>query len=169
MKKNFRKTVSILVIILVLMSFIQTSLLAQETKIGYVDLGKTFYAYKKMQELEKGVNEVAEASQNKRNTMIQEITKMRDEAELLNGPARDNKRAEIDARIRELQEFERQSREQVLIKRNDMFRIVMEDIQKVVAEMGKAGKYDYILDSRNVIYATEDEDLTDQVIEKLNK
>jgi Skp family chaperone for outer membrane proteins len=50
-----------------------------------------------------------------------------------------------------------------------MFREVIADIQKIVDDMGENGGYDYILDSRNIMYAREDSDLTDQVIAELNK
>jgi outer membrane protein len=50
-----------------------------------------------------------------------------------------------------------------------MFREVVDDIQKVVDDFGKKGKYDFILDSRNIMYGKEEFDLTDAVIKRLNK
>lgn len=169
MKKFSKKVLFILTIALAITTFIQAAGFAQATKIGYVDLRRAFYEYKQSQTLEKELNELTDASQNKRNTMIQEITKLRDEGELMSGPAREKKQAEIDGKLRELQEFDRQAREQILNKKNEMFRMVIEDIQKVVEEMGKSQGYNYIMDSRNIMYADESEDLTDQVIQKLNK
>ena len=140
-----------------------------EAKIGYVDLRRAFYEYEKTKTFETELNALTEERQAKRTGMIAAITKLRDEGELLQGEARQQKQTAIDAKLAELQEFDRDTRQQLLNKKNDMFRAVVDDIQKVVTEMGKAQKYDYVLDSRNVMYAQEQYDLTNEVVKKLNK
>jgi outer membrane protein len=138
-------------------------------KMGYVDLRKAFYEYNKTSELEKEINELAEATQEKRNTMVREITRLRDESELLQGDAKERKQAESDNMLRELQQFDHETRENILNKRNEMFQDVVADIQKVVEVIGKKAGYEYILDSRNIMYADEKHDLTQEVINQLNK
>lgn len=138
-------------------------------KMGYVDLRKAFYEYDKTKSLEKELNDLTEDRQGTRTAKIETITKLRDEAELLNGDARNRKQGEIDAKLVELQEFDRETRQELLNKKNDMFREVIDDIQKVVEGIGKQGNYDYVLDSRNIMYAKEDYDLTSDVLKQLNK
>ena len=142
---------------------------AEGDKIGYVDLRRSFYEYEKQQNMEKEINSLTEKSQAERTEKIAELTKLRDETELLSGNARVQKQNEIDAKLLALQEFDRDTRQELLNRKNGMFREIMDDIQKVVDEMGKNGDYDYILDSRNVMYAKGDFDLTEQVIKQLNK
>lgn len=142
---------------------------AQNLKLGYVDLRKAFYEYEKSKTFDAQLNEVTTKKNDERNKMVEEITKMRDKAALLN----DNQKAEaakqLDAKIGALNEFDRQTRQELLNKKNDMFREIIDDIQKVVEELGKQGGYDYVLDSRNIMFAKPDFDLTAQVLEKLNK
>jgi outer membrane protein len=138
-------------------------------KLGYVDLRRAFYEYEKTKTLEQQLNEETETRGTERTKMIDKITKLRDAAELLSGKAKTDKQAEIDEELSKLQELDRDTRQSLLNKKNDMFRAVIEDIQKVVEEIGEKGGYDYILDSRNIMYAKPDFDLTNEVIKKLNK
>jgi outer membrane protein len=138
-------------------------------KLGYVDLRRAFYEYEKTKTMEQQLNEETETRGSKRTKMIDKITKLRDEAELLSGKAKTSKQAMIDEELSTLQEFDRDTRQSLLNKKNDMFREVIEDIQKVVEDIGAKGGYDYILDSRNIMYAKPDFDLTNEVVERLNK
>lgn len=163
----FRKmTVCIIAIMLVLMA---SRAFAAEAKIGYVDLRKAFYDYEKTKTFETSLNELTAQREGERAKHVEGITKMRDEAQMLTGDAKTKKQAEIDQKIVALQEYDRDTRQQLLTKKNDMFRQVIDDIQKVVEDIGKAGGFDFVLDSRNIMYGKPEFDLSAQVIEKLNK
>ena len=48
--------------------------------------------------------------------------------------------------------------------------IAIRDVtQYSIQAMGEKGNYDFILDSRSIMYAKKDSDITDQVIAQLNK
>jgi outer membrane protein len=138
-------------------------------KIGYVDLRRAFYEYEKSKSFEKELSDETSKRQAERDAKVKEISKLRDEMELLSGDARKKKQTAIEAKIADLNEYDRSTRQQLLNKKNDMFRKVVDDIQKVVDNIGKKGKYDYILDSRNVMYGKKDFDLTEQVLKQLNR
>ncbi|MDD4956981.1 MAG: OmpH family outer membrane protein [Candidatus Omnitrophica bacterium] len=140
-----------------------------EGKIGYVDLRKAFYEYEKANSLDKQLTDLTEKRQNERKTKIDAITKLREEAELLSPEAKSKKQTEIDLKLVQLQEFDREARQELLTKKNDMFKEVITDIQNVVDDFGKKGDYDYILDSRNIMFSKPEFDMTDQVIKQLNK
>ena len=142
---------------------------AKELKVGYVDLRRSFHEYQKAQTLDAELNEFAESTQVRRDTMVQNITKLRDEAELLSEKARQQKQQEMNVRIQELQEFDRDSRQIILERKDNLFKEVIDDIQKIVTDKGAKGGYDYILDSRNIMYAADKYDLTQEVINELNK
>jgi Skp family chaperone for outer membrane proteins len=134
-----------------------------------VDLRRAFYEYEKAKNMESELNGLTEERKSERTGKIEAITKLREEAELLTGDARARKEQMIDAKLTELQAFDRDVRQTLLNKKNDMFREVIDDIQKVVDEIGKKEAYSYILDSRNIMYAEETFDLTDRIIDQLNK
>ncbi len=136
--------------------------------IAYVDLRRAFYEYEKSKAFDKDLTDETTARTDSRNAMVEEVRKLRDEAELLSEEAKAGKQAEIDTKINALNNYDRETRQELLNKKNEMFREVIEDIQEIVEVIGKAGGYDYILDSRNIMYSKEGFDLTDQVLEKLN-
>ncbi|MDD5633694.1 MAG: OmpH family outer membrane protein [Candidatus Omnitrophica bacterium] len=142
---------------------------AKEIKIGYVDLRKAFYEYKKTQTMENELNGVTDKIQQERTKKIEEITKLRGEVELLNGDAKNKKQADIDAKIADLQEYDKVNRQKLFNQKNDMFKEIVDDIQKIVNGIGEKDKYDYILDSRNIMYANNAYDLTQEVLKQLNK
>jgi len=159
----------IVIMVFVVCGLMVSSAYAQSGKMGYVDLRRAFYDYEKTKNLETELNALTEERQQDRTNKIEAITKLRDEAELLSGDAKSKKQGEIDGKLGALQEFDRETRQQLLNKKNDMFREVIDDIQKIVEDIGKKEGYDYILDSRNVMYAKEDFDLRDTVVGQLNK
>ena len=169
MLQKMKSMIVILIALFVVIGMAAPLACAAGQKLGYVDLRRAFYEYEKTQTLEKQLNDETETRQGERTKMIDKLTKLRDESELLSGKAKTNKQAAIDAELGKLQEFDRDTRQSLLNKKNDMFREVIEDIQKVVEEIGEKEGYDYILDSRNIMYAKPDYDLTDEIVSKLNK
>jgi Skp family chaperone for outer membrane proteins len=164
-----RKLSVIVLAVFMLGMFVAPSGYSQGGKVGYVDLRRAFYEYEKTKSFETDLNDLTEERQEERTKKIEAITKLRDEAELLSGDAKAKKQREIEPKITELQEYDRETRQKLLNKKNDMFRVVIDDIQKIVEDMGKKGKYDFILDSRNVMYGKPAFDLTEDVIKQLNK
>jgi len=168
MKKFAAVSVAAAVIFSAFLTMAPVTVSAKELKIGFVDLKRAFYEYEKAKAMDNELNEFARDSQTKRDTMVQNITKLKDEVELLSADARQKKEKEMDDRIGELQEFDRESRQIILERRDTIFREVLDDMQEVVVEKGKAGGYDYILDSRNIMYADDMYDLTQEVVTELN-
>ena len=141
---------------------------AAETKMGYVDLRRAFYEYDKQKKLEEEFKTMSDAGDAKRNKKVEELTKIKDEMELLSADAKAKKQAEGEKLLNELQEFDRTIRQDLMTRKNDMFREVLEDIQKVSEDLGKKGNYDYIVDDRSLLYTNEALALTDQVVAQLN-
>ncbi len=141
---------------------------AAELKVGYVDLRRAFYEYQKAKDLETQLSSLTGDRQDERNKKVDEVTRLRDELALLAGEAKAKKEKEIEEKLAKLQEYDKEIRQELLTKKNDMFREVIEDIQKVVESIGQAEGYDYVFDSRNIMYSKETYDLTNEVLKKLN-
>ena len=142
---------------------------AELMKIGYVDLRRAFYEYKKSKNFDEALTTLTNQRGETRKTMVDAIRKMRDASELLSDSAKAAKQKELDAKITALKAYDGKTRQELLKKKNDMFREVIEDIQKIVKNIGAQGKYTYIFDSRNIMYSQKKDDLTEQVLAKLNK
>ena len=142
---------------------------AKNLKIAVVDLRRAFYEYEEYKSMDKELADLTTAKTAERNEKVAEIQKMRDEIQLLSDEAKALKQREIDAKLNELGVFDRAIRQDVLAKKDSIFRDVMERIQEIVTMIGEKEDYDYILDSRNIMYSQEGSDITDAVLLELNQ
>ena len=137
-------------------------------KFGYVDLARVFDEYQKTKDFDKELETKGNAKQGDRDKMVNEIKKLRDEAELLSAKAKDDKQAQIDEKIKELQEFDRSTRDSLRKERDTMVQDILKEIETVIQGFGKSQGYSFIFNDRVLVYKSEGNDLTAQVIQALN-
>lgn len=141
---------------------------AKEYKIAYVDLAKVFDEYKKTKDSEQALETKAKAKEDERKAMVEELRKLKDEQALLSEKAKADKQKVIDEKIRALQAFDMKTRDELMKERNDMLGGILKDIEGLVNDYAKANGYDLILNSRMMLYAAEEYDLTAEVMQRLN-
>ncbi|MBI4432217.1 MAG: OmpH family outer membrane protein [Candidatus Omnitrophica bacterium] len=141
---------------------------AQETKIGYVDLARVFDEYLKTKDFDKSLEQKGSSKQAERDKMVNEVKKLRDEAELLSAKAKDEKQVAIDEKIKVLQDFDRNTRDALRKERDVMVRDILKEIEAVIQSYGKSQGYSFIFNDRVLVYKSESNDLTPQVIKTLN-
>lgn len=148
---------------------VQKELYAKEYKIGYVDLAKIFDEYKKTKESEKTLTEKGKIKEEERKKLVDELRKLKDEQSMLSDKAKAEKQTVIDGKIKNLQDFDRKTRDELVKQRNDLLGSIMKDIEKVVDSYAKEAGYDMVLNSRTLLYGAEQYDLTSEVLNRLNK
>ena len=141
---------------------------AEGEKIGYVDLAKVFDEYQKTKDFDKSLEAKGAGKQAERDKMVAEVKKLRDEAELLTGKAKEDKQAGVDDKIKALQEFDRTTRDALRKERDGMVRDILKEIETVIQTFGKNEGYTYIFNDRVIVFKTGTGDLTAQVIKALN-
>jgi len=142
---------------------------AKEYKIGYVDLAKVFDDYKKTKESEKMLEEKGKAKEAERKKIVDELKKLKDEQALLSEKGKADKQKVIDNKLKDLQDYDRLAREELMKERNDRLGAIMKDIEGVVTAYAKEAGYDIILNSRALLFGAEQYDLTKEVTSRLNK
>ena len=100
--------------------------------------------------------------------MVNDIKKLRDEIELLNAKAKEEKQEVIDQKIQALQEFDRTTRDALRRERDSMVRDILKEIEGKIQEYGKSQGYSFIFNDRVLVYKDESSDMTAQVIKVLN-
>ncbi len=145
-----------------------SSAYAAEQKIGYVDLAHIFDDYQKTKDFDKTLEGKGNAKQGERDIMVNDVKKMRDEAELLSAKAKDDKQAAIDEKIKTLQEFDRSTRDALRKERDTMVQDILKEIEVVIQNFGKSQGYSFIFNDRVLVYKGETSDLSAQVIKALN-
>ncbi len=143
--------------------------MAKEYKIGYVDAMRVFEEFKKTKESEKALEEKAKAKDVERKKLVDELRKLKDEQALLSDKAKAEKQVILDNKVKALQDFDRKTRDELVKERNDLLIGLQKDIEKVVTGYAKEAGYDIILNSRTLLYASEQYDLTNEILTRLNK
>jgi Skp family chaperone for outer membrane proteins len=166
---------------------------AQGLKVGTVDMNRAFKEYNKTKDSEKKINEAKDAAKKEYDDRAENYKKALDEINKLNqqldSPAlsadkktsmakdRDDKIANIKNMEREISDFrqtrERQLQEQLMRMREG----IVKEITDVVMEKVKTKNLDFVLDKSGVsingvpviLYAPENVDFTNEIIEVLNK
>ena len=167
--RKMNKTFIAIIAVFIVGMFLVSPASAEAMKIGYVDLRRAFYEYEKSKNFDTELTKLTNERSEKRNKMVDEVRKMRDESELLSDSAKADKLKQLDAKITVLNEYDAKTRQELLNKKNEMFRVVIADIQKIVEDIGARDKYTYVFDSRNIMYSQKQGDLTNQVVARLNK
>ncbi len=138
-------------------------------KVGYVDLRRAFYEYDEAISLREEMSALTEEIQQKINEIAQEKAELREKAQMLSGDARQDAQTQYELKLAELQEYEREKRQELMAKEDSMFRRIVQDIEEIVTAIAEEDDFDYILDSRYIMFATDEMDLTDEVLQRLNQ
>jgi outer membrane protein len=101
--------------------------------------------------------------------MVKDIRKLKDESELMSETAREQKQDEIDAKIKKLQNFDRDARDELKRERDKMARDILKEIDTTIQDLGKKEGYTVILNERMLLYYDQINSLTDRVLNSLNR
>lgn len=163
-----KKIVGLGIAVLFIASIVCGSAFAKEYKIGYVDLAKISDEYSKTKDYEKNFEIQVKAKDADRQKLVDEIRKMKDEQALLSDKAKNEKQGAIDDKIKNLQDFDRKTRDDLIKQRNTMLGEIQKDIDGVISAYSKEAGYDIVLIKQTVLYAGTDLDLTAEVVKRLN-
>lgn len=142
--------------------------LALEVKIGYLDVAKVFDEYKKTKEQDVFLESQAKTKQSERDKMVAEITRLRDELELLSEKGKKDKQVVIEEKIKKLQEFDNVVKGDLRKKRDDVVADILKEIDAVVQDYGKKQGFDMILNDKVIIYKKDALNVTEDVLKTLN-
>lgn len=165
--------------ILVFASLLVSQVVFAQIKIGYIDSQKILVSFKDAQDVQKQLDAKNQEWQKQGQDMQQQAINLRDQLEsqslLLSQEKKAEKEREIQDLIMKLQQFQQEKWGQggeAFKLQNDLLKPVMDKINAVLEKIGKDEKFDYIFDAvaGNIVYANSDQpDLTDRVLEELNK
>ena len=93
---------------------------------------------------------------------------MKDEIDILSAEAKGKKQTQIDEKIRQLQEYDQQTRVSLGQQRDKMLREILKEIEGVVEKYAKGNGYTMILNDRVLLYGQKQDDLTDEILKILN-
>lgn len=142
---------------------------AEETKIGYINLGRILDRYEKTEKSEKSLEKKLDQKQQEREKLVDEIKKLKDEIVLLSAKGKQEKQSAIDEKIKNLQEFDRELRNELQQERDEALRDILREIDRVIQDFGRNNGYTVILNDRVLVYGDETIEITQDIIDILNK
>jgi Skp family chaperone for outer membrane proteins len=166
--------------------------LQAQAKIGVVDMSKVFDGYYRREQADTQLKDRAADFEKARQGMVSDFETAKTEFERLRESAtdlslsveeRENRKAAAEKKLLDIRQieqdvaqFDRTSRSTLTEQRRRMMERIVEEIKEVVAEKGKAGAYDLVLDVKAVsmaevpivLYHNGSNDLTREVLAELN-
>lgn len=163
-----RKILTVILIVAFLFSISAPAFSESQGKIGYIDLSRSFDEYQKTKDFDKELEAKGDMKQKDREKVVQEIRKMREELELMNKNAREKKEADIEAKIKSLQDFDQEAKTDLTKERDNMVKDILKEMSGVIKEYGEKNGYSIIVNDRVLLYGDSGIDLTNEIIKILN-
>lgn len=163
-----KKSILIIIMVLFCAGLFSKNVFAAEIKIGYLDVAKVFDEYKKTKEQDALLESEAKSKQASRDKMVSEITRLRDELELLSEKGKKDKQVIIDEKVKKLQEFDSVTRNELRKKRDEMVADILGEIDNVMQDYGKKQGFDLVLNDKVIVYKKDSLNITDDILKALN-
>lgn len=138
-------------------------------KIAFVDIAKVFDNFQKTKDQDTVLQETGKKKESERDAIVQDIRKLKDELTLLADDAKLKKQEAIDGKVRELQDFDRNAKDELGKIRNTVVRDIFKEIDDVVQRYGERKGFDVILNERALLYRNPRFDVTQDVLTELNQ
>ncbi|MCX7926753.1 MAG: OmpH family outer membrane protein [Candidatus Omnitrophica bacterium] len=142
---------------------------AQQLKVAYVDLTKIFSEYYKTQEYDKILGDKQNAYEQERDKMVSEIKQFQDKMNLLSDKEKDAKKAELENKIKNLQEFDRSKQGDLRKEQDEKMKELLKDINEAIKQYCQQQGYTLVFNDRVLVYQDKSLDITDKIIEIINK
>ena len=163
-----RKTAVVLTGLFLSLFLIKGAAQAAE-KIGYIDLSRTFGEYNKTKSYDKNLSEKEKTYTDERDKKVADLKAFQDKLNLLNDKERDAKKTELQNKLKAFQDYDRQKQADLRKDQETKMKELLADIQEAVKKYSEKEGYTVVLNDRVLVYQTKSMDITNQVIEILNK
>lgn len=150
-------------------SFFVAPALARAERTAYVDVAKIFDGYQKTKDNDAKLQASGKKKEEERDALVHEVRRLKDEQALLAEDQREKKQEAIDAKVRELQEFDLAARRELGNRRNETVKEIFKDIDDVVQRYGERKGYDLIFNDRVLLYRNPRFDVSRDILEELNR
>lgn len=161
-----KKTIVGLVVLFVLGLTVHS--FAQESKIGYIDISRTFDEYTRTKEADAVLEKKGLDKEAQREKMVNEIKKLKEELDLAADKVKPEKQKALEDKLKTLQEYDRSVREDLGKERDNIVKEILKEIDEVIQEFGKKEGYTFIFNERVLLYKDKTNDLTNNIISTLN-
>ncbi|MFH1245329.1 MAG: OmpH family outer membrane protein [Candidatus Omnitrophota bacterium] len=142
---------------------------AQDMQIGYINLKTILDKYEKVAVSEQELMKEAEAKNKEREELVKEVKSLREKLDLADAAQKPKQQAELDGKIKNLQEMTYQAQTTLRQRRDEKFKEIMQEVKDVIDEYGKSKGYNMIMDDALLLYKDAKMDVTEEIVKTLNQ
>ena len=137
-------------------------------KFGYIDLSRTFSEYSKTKGYDKTLTDKEKVYTDERDKRVADLKAFQDKLSLLNDKERETKGAELQAKVKEFQDYDRQKQADLRKEQDVRMKEILKDIEEAVKKYSEKQGYTLVFNDRVLVYQTKSMEITNQVIAILN-
>ena len=145
----------------------------QELKVGFVSLQKAISESKSGQSaresFQTAIKEKQDALLKEKQAIESRRKELEKQAVLMKESERAKAQREFQLRVRDYERKTRDMREELALREQEVTNAILKDLQKVIAEVGKTGRFTIILEQGQLLYTDKGIDITDEVIRLYNE
>ena len=138
-------------------------------KLGYVDLSRAFSEYNKTKGYDKTLSDKEKNYTEERDKKVADLKAFQDKLNLLNDKEREAKKDDLQAKVKAFQDYDRQKQADLRKEQEEKMKELLADIQEAVKKYAEKEGYTIVFNDRVLVYQSKSMDITDKVIEILNK
>jgi outer membrane protein len=138
-------------------------------KLAYVDLSRIFSEYGKTKDYDKVLGDKEAVYTKERDTKVNEIKQLQDKMNLLSDKEKEAKKGELETKLKAVQEYDRQQQTDLRKEQDEKMKEILKDIEVAVQEIAQKEGYDLVFNDRVLVYQSKALNITDKVMEILNK
>ena len=159
-----------LVVFLLMVALVMPgSVFAKEKKMAYVDVFQVFNEYKKTQDYEKTLDAKKKREEERLKQKEDELTKAKDKIALLKASEQKAAAAKLDDQVIDYQKMARSIVGDLQKEREDRMKELVADVDVIIKDYAAKNGYDVILNKTAVLFATDDMDVTKDIIAIANQ
>ena len=137
-------------------------------KFGYIDLSRTFSEYTKTKGYDKTLSDKEKVYTDERDKKVAELKAYQDKLSLLSDKEREAKGAELQAKVKAFQDYDRVKQETLRKEQDERMKEILKDIEDAVKKYSEKEGYTMVFNDRVLVYQTKNMEITNQVIAILN-
>ena len=161
------------VLVFVLLAVLTVPAWGQELKVGFVNLQKAVSGSQRGKDaraaFQADLKDKQEALNKEKNAIEKQQKDLEKQALLMKESERTKARRRLQLRVRDWEREMKDVREELALRERELTDEILKDLQKIIGETGKTGKFTMILEISQLLYIDKGTDITDTVIELYNE
>ena len=149
--------------------FVLTVAAQAAEKFAYVDLSRIFSEYGKTKDYDKTLGDKENLYTAERDKKVSEVKSFQDKMNLLSEKEKEAKKADIETKVKTLQDFDRQKQADLRKEQDEKMKEILKNIEEATKKYSEKEGCTLVFNDRVLVYQNKSLDITNKILEILNK